>query len=378
MPISVEVIEDPNELPSLRHDWNELATATPKAQFFQTFDWFDVYWRHHGHDQRLHLMLVRRGDAVIGIVPLVIREEQRQIGKLRVLTFPLDDWGSFYQPLTREPITVLQECIDALGKRRKRWDVLSWRWLDPERDSTLAIEHSMQDTRMRSFPGERGVTGIIDCPTSWDEYLQQRGGKFRNNLRRWQRRVEELGTLRYEKWRPNASDADPVRWDLYRKCETLASQSWQGSSVTGTTLSHESVCEFLRDVHVAAAKSGAVDLNLMYLNEQPVAFEYGYWWNGYKDSLRFGYNGDVCRKGLGNLMWLETIRASIEAGDHTFDMGPGSLDYKRFFMSRSVELKTIDYFRTTAPRAQAIAWKHRLSAWYSSANQTVHTCLTRG
>lgn len=377
MSISVQIVRDFNELPAYRDRWNELARATIGAQFFHTYDWFDTYWRHCGGNQQLHVMLVRRSDEVVGIVPLVIRPEQRQIGTLRVLTFPLDDWGSFYHPLTCQSEMVADAVMKELASQRKDWDLLSWRWLDPNHDSTSAIERAMRSQRWKTFPSARETTGLIECPETWDEYLKSRGAKFRNNLRRWNRRVEELGTVRYEKFRPDAGPNASARWDLYDCCERLAAKSWQGSSEDGTTLSHQSIRPFLRDVHEVAARMGAVDLNLLYVNDEAVAFEYGYWWCGYKNSLRFGYDSEVSQSGLGNLMWIETIRASIEWGDHTFDMGPGSLEYKKYFMTHSVEMRTLDHYRAFAPRAQAIAWKHQLSDWWSSANQTFAHCISR-
>ena len=177
-----------------------------------------------------------------------------------------------------------------------------------------------------------------------------------------------MGELRFEKYRPHASGKPLPRWDLFDVCVDLAAKSWQGSSETGTTLSHESIQAFLRDIHEAAARIGALDLNLLYVNDQAVAFEYGYSWQGYKYSLRFGYDSDACSSGIGNLMWLETIKASIERGDHTFDMGPGSLDYKKYYYTRTSDCRTLDFFRASSLQAQMISIKNQLSNWWSPAD----------
>ncbi len=231
----------------------------------------------------------------------------------------------------------------------------------------------MRQRGMRGFLSTRETSALIDLPSDWDQYLASRTGKFRNNMRRWQRRVDELGTVRYLKYRPQgeANDNGDPGWELYDACERIAARSWQGSSDSGTTLSHDSIRPFLRAAHKAAAKIGAADLNLMYLDDDPVAFEYGYCWQGYKYSLRFGFDAERCQSGIGNLMWLETIKASIEANDHTFDMGPGSLDYKRHYYTRLCECQTIDHYRRFAPKAQAIALKNLISQYLpTTAAQT--------
>ena len=364
MGLLVERIDDPDDLPALRQQWNALAAKTEMAQYYQTYDWFATYWRHHGEDQKLHLLLVKDDDQLVGIVPLVIRSERRQVGRLRVLTYPLDDWGSFYHPVSTDPDRTITAAVEYLKQNKKQWEILSWRWCDPNHESI--IDSAMNSVGMRTFASVRETSALIDLPADWETYLASRGSKFRNNVKRWTRRVNELGTLRYEKYRPTASQNESPRWDLYDICENLAAKSWQGSSESGTTLSHASIRAFLRDSHEAAAGAGGLDLNLLYLNEQPVAFEYGYWWQGYKYSLRFGYDDSLCKVGVGNLMWLETIKESIALGDHTFDMGPGSLDYKKYYLTRTCDCKTLDHYRSTAPKAQMISMKNQFSTWWST------------
>ena len=368
MSVSVDRITNLADLQPHRDRWNALAQSTAGAQFFQTYDWFECYWQHYGSDQQMEVLLVSENSELLGIVPLVVRTETRQVGKVRVLTFPLDDWGSFFGPVTADPEATMAAAVGYLAQQPKRWHILSWRWLAPRTNASAAIAEQMHAKRMKTFRATRCTTAVIDLPASSEEYHASRSGKFRNNLRRWRRRVEATGELRYEKFRPpsdSTEHSDP-RWDLYELCEQLAARSWQGASDTGTTLSHQSVRPFLRDVHQAATVLGAADLNLLYLNEQPVAFEYGYCWQGCKFSLRFGYDQQASRSGIGNLLWMETINASIAAGDHTFDMGPGSLDYKRFYLTRICDCETLDHYRPFAPKAQAIALKHLVRSWLPS------------
>jgi CelD/BcsL family acetyltransferase involved in cellulose biosynthesis len=366
--LQVTCCSDFEELQGLSQVWNRLAAQTPNAQFFQTFDWFEAYWRHYGIGQELHTLVVRQQDEIVGIVPLVIRSEKRRVGKVRVLTFPLDDWGSFFGPVTANLALIMPDVVAFLSTDRKRWDILSWRWLASEMPTEMDIKAAMSGGGLKVHDSVRQTVALIDLPKTWDDYLMSRGSKFRNNMKRWERRVNESGKLRFEKFRSTTQCSDQpadLRFDLYDICVDIANRSWQGSSVTGTTLSHPEVSGFLRTAHGAATRLGAVDLNLLYLNEQPVAFEYGYCWHGNKFSLRFGFDKDVCDAGVGNLMWLKTIQASIEAGDYCFDMGPGSLDYKKFYATRNVDCTTLDYFRSLAPKAQLIAWNRLWEAWRS-------------
>ena len=59
--------------------------------------------------------------------------------------------------------------------------------------------------------------------------------------------------------------------------ERIAQRSWQGSSSDGTTMSHETARPFLRDVHVACAKAGSLDLNLLRVGAARRAASFSHW-----------------------------------------------------------------------------------------------------
>ena len=193
MTLRVEQIDDPNQFAGLREEWNKLALKTESAQFFQTHDWLTVYWKHYGQDQRMRILLVRDNDRIIGIVPLVIRYERRQVGNLATLTYPLDDWGSFYHPITTDAARTMSAVVHYLNQNQKDWQLLSWRWCDSNHPATTAIEAAMADAGMRTFDSVRETSAIIDLPPSYDDYLAQRGSKFRNNVKRWTRRRQRIG-----------------------------------------------------------------------------------------------------------------------------------------------------------------------------------------
>ena len=67
-----------------------------------------------------------------------------------------------------------------------------------------------------------------------------------------------------------------------------ALQSWQSDSTNGTTISHRSIAPSCA-TFTAAARTGGVDLNLLYVNDVPVAFNYGYHYQGQLFGLRVGF-----------------------------------------------------------------------------------------
>lgn len=362
--IRITEINDIAELAGYRLLWRSLLGQTRGASFFQSLDWLEPYWRHYGQNQQLRVLVVRADDEPLGIVPLVMRTERTRLGPLRVLTYPLDDWGVFYGPIGGQPAATLTAALKYLRAKPPDWDVLSLRWVYRDLHDRGRTERAM---RFAGFTpceesGERAAS--ISLAGSWPEYWASRGSHWRGNVARCERKLAEQGEVAFVRYRPQGAafgDADP-RWDLFDTTLAVAGQSWQAASADGTTLSHGSVREYLRDAHRAAAHAGGLDLNLLYVGERPAAFAYNYCYGGHVFGLRMGYDPSVSQAGAGTVLMRRMIADSFERGDHTFDLGPGSLAAKRPWQTSLETSYRYSHFAAT-PRAQAMRLRRHVRKW---------------
>src|SRR5687768_11874064 len=124
-----EVIEvnSLEKLAQYRLVWNSLFRETPAATFFQTYDWLELYWKHFGEGQRLRVLVITARDEPIGIVPLCERIERHRLGRVRVLTYPLDHWGTWYGPIGANVAASLLMAMRHV-RGSQSWDLLELRW----------------------------------------------------------------------------------------------------------------------------------------------------------------------------------------------------------------------------------------------------------
>jgi len=358
----VDEYGDLSSLAALRSDWQELHRQTPNADFFQSFDWLETYWRHYGDAQRLRVLAVRKSNQLIGIVPLTILREPSRLGRLRILTYPQGYWGSFYGPVGPQPREALAAALKHVYRTSRSWDLLDLRFAPP-RDMDAA--HSFDEMAAAGFVADSRQTDsatIIDLPRSFDDYFNSRPKKWRVNYRRWLRRLDELGDVCFVRHRPGGvalGDDDP-RWDLYDDCESVALRSWQHNSATGTTITHAAVRPFLREMHATACAAGTADISLLYLDGRPIAFLYAYAYQGRVFGLRCGYDESASRDGLGNILYLSMFEDSIARGDTTIDLGPGSLAAKAVLATRVVPIYRHTYGNPLTCRG--LAWRAKRTA----------------
>lgn len=366
--IHVTEINDLADLAGYRLAWNSLLAKTRGANFFQSLDWLEPYWRHFGAEQRLRVLIVQAHGEVLGIVPLVVRTEISRLGPVRVLTYPLHDWGMFYGPIGPHPTSTLAAAMRYLKGCPRDWDLFDLRWVNRDGVDHGRTANCLRTTGWQPLEQAGGQGALIELTGAWQDYWSARGHHWRNNVGRCEKKLAAEGEVSFVRHRPEGAaygDDDP-RWDLYDACEAIAATSWQGSSKTGTTLSHESVQGYLRDAHEQAVRAGGVDLSVLLLSGRPAAFIYNYHYRGHLYGLRMGFDASVSTSGAGTALMRRVIEDSFRRGDHTFDLGPGSLKCKQPWQTSLATNYRYTHF-AAAPRPQTLRLKRLMHDWLLGA-----------
>ena len=329
--LEVQEFNDVAKLGGLRPAWNQLLAETEDPDFFRTLCWLETYWKHYGAGQKLRVLAIKKDNRVVGILPLTVAKRHTRIGRLRVLEFPLDFWGSFFGTIGPSPKQTLRAGLKHLLHSPRDWDYINLRWLrdSPNGAGALVAAAGNLPLALAQLPDD-GIA-LADLRTGWDAYWSSRSGNWRSNCRRNAKKTEAAGEVDYIRYRPCGArhdDGDP-RWDLYEEVLAIANRSWQGRSKDGTTMSHRQVKHFLRDVHLAAAREGHLDINLLRINGKSVAYNYNYHYRGYVSSLRLGFDPAYADCGVGTVLTWRMLQDSCRRGDHTVDFLPGSSPVKR-------------------------------------------------
>jgi CelD/BcsL family acetyltransferase involved in cellulose biosynthesis len=356
--IDVREFNETGALGELRAAWHDLLAQTPGASFFHSLDWLECYWKHFAAGQRLRVLGIAEKKQFLGILPLVVRTEATRVGRVRMLTYPLHDWATYYGPIGPNASTTLLAGLRHLQNTPRDWDVLDLRWVAADSTDLGRTERAMAQVGFPPHGQKWDQTALVKLPETWLDYWQSREDKFRKNVDRLHRRMSEAGSLELVRFRPEpmrGSQADP-HWDLYSACVTIAQRSWQGSRGDKTNLCHAEVCDFLRDAHAAAAHSGSVDLCLLNFDQEPVAFMYNYRWGDSVYGLRRGYDPRFKRFGPGLVLQKLMLEDGHHRGDRTYDLGAGSHDTKQAWRTGLQASYRFTYFPPLALRAQLLSW----------------------
>ena len=362
--IQITEINDVRQLAELRPAWQRLWHTMPSGSFFHSCQWLEAIWDHAAIQQSLRVVVVGELDRPLGILPLVVRHEPRRLHAARVLSYPLDDWGPYYGPISDQPAETLRAGLAYVLHTRRDWDIVDLRWTAPAAQDHAQTLSTLSELGLKTDARVRHQTSIIDLNGTWDEYVKNRSKNWRSHFRRRHKRFVQAGEVRYERYRPLGHEhkqSDP-RWDLYDTCVQLAAKSWQGSSTTGNTLSHAAVRDLLRAVHEQAAHLGCLDLNLVYLDDRPVSFAYNYVYQGHVFALRLGYDRDLAKLGPGNYVEELAIQDSFARGDHLYELGPDAEESKRQLRTRLEPIWQYTHYPRCV-RSQLMRCKAVASSW---------------
>ena len=355
-------INDIHQLEQYRLAWNALLPKTPKASFFHTLDWLKLYWKHFGQSQTLRVLIVRSEGNVIGIVPLCVKTEHYHVGKVRVLTYPLNDWGAWYGPIGPNQAASMHLAVKHLQSTPRDWDMVDLRWTAAPSEDYCSHANACEasDWHPQITPYQQSAL-IEIADNTYEQYLASRSKKWRHETRRQARVLARRGTVTFERHRPDPAtqgDGEP-RWDLYEDCLRISQKSWQGRSTTGNTLCHRDVRDFLKECHALAAKLGMLDIAVLKVDGVAVAFQYNYHYQGRVFGLRMGFDRDYAKQSVGKVLLSRMIEDSFEREDHSINLGVGDYDYKHRYQTHTETSYRITCYPHLALRSQGV----RLTRW---------------
>jgi CelD/BcsL family acetyltransferase involved in cellulose biosynthesis len=322
----------PPELDALRDDWTRLATAS--GNVFLTWEWAAAWWRHFGAEREPILHAVRRDDAVVAVLPL-----HREEGRARKLRFVgagvADQVGVVCDPGDRaaagaELRRLLGEVPHDLFLGDRLGGAEGW----PELLGAAPVLHE--------------ASPVVEIETSdWDEFLAGRSANFRQQVGKYERRLQRDHALRYRFIEDPAEleDALDLVFDLHTR-------RW-GAATTEFQL--EPARSFHRDFARSAFERGWLRIWIAELNGRPAAAWYGFRFGGADWSFQSGRDHEFDRTSVGWVLTAHAVRESVRDGMGEYKFLLGGEDYKSRFATADHGLDSFVMPRTVRGRLGHLA-----------------------
>jgi CelD/BcsL family acetyltransferase involved in cellulose biosynthesis len=340
--LDYQVIESAEGFAALAIHWQRLAAAGGVWTPYQSFPWLDQWLRCRRGRVEPFVIVLQNGET---IAPLG-RWCRGGLRGLSMLGTPDSDYVGL---VTTRPLDEAWDGVaGALAARRGSYDLVHLQSTRERVPIVSALRRHLYGTGL-----ERVYEQCPWIPTelSWDEFRKSRANGLRSELRRWDRRIRELGEPKVEWLRP------PVAAEVFAEIEAVERGSWkweQGDSAFRPGSQREFLQAVLRDPRAD------VVVWLMRISGRLVAYALVLVgtdrWYYYLPSFR----KDVPNAGA--LLLAQIVEAACGSGCTRVDLLRGDHGYKRTWSDRADPVYEIVWPSSVVGRMAALAYRARWQA----------------
>lgn len=317
--IDIKRIGDVDSFANLKDQWKQLLSESTIQSAFLSWEWLYSWWQVYGERKQLYLLTAWRGSALVGIAPLM-REKRKKLGiGLKVLTSlgtPQSDIGGFiYRANDTEVVDTL---FKYLADHKNEWDMI---------ELNEFLESCAERTVVKQVFSQ-SHTPILDdihqhyhipLEGNWESYKQNLPKKFRYNLGRAVRLAEEIGPVEFKHYTGREMNEELIqtiiqinRYSHYPRLYHLPFEQ-----------------EFLKALSRQMAEVNWFGAYLLFVNNQPVAYEYGFHHNGRYEDWRAGFDTRMASNiSIGKALAMMVIESCYNQSHKEIDFLRGDEQYK--------------------------------------------------
>lgn len=340
-------IREVEQLQSYRLPWTALWRSGRQPWFTQSLDWLSAYVSLQSDRVALRALLISDDDELLGIVPLVLTTDSTRHGPLRTLRYPLLHDLGCCGPIGTQPTFVLLEAMQYLMRHRDEWDVIDLAGIDVDGTDHGRTKTALNVARIEAEVAEWQTRETISLRTQ-DEATRL--------IARVDQSARHGASFEYVRYRPEGAmhgDADP-RLELFDDCEAIAAA---GDRATESHLLGNAV---LRELHEMAAKTGTLDVNLLYRDGEPAAFVYGYICDDTVTVVDSGVDPRFTAEHAAQALAAEMLDDALARGDRLFDLGPTPAAWLKPWANSMRKIYRAQTARPSGIMAQTLRWGRAL------------------
>ena len=325
--IAVDVINDYATFVRLEPQWNETVDRAGVDHPFLRHEWLRSWWDSFGHGKTLAVMVVRAGNRILALAPLMFETARMYGVPVRRVQFLHNDHTPKADVIVAErPDEVYAALWKTLQDRRSQWDVLQLSQLQYDSPTHQQMARFAATESYPTTLWQSDNSPYLTLKNDWNAYLSRRHSKLRQTLRN---RVNRLTKQFGEPTLEVISDHDAVR-DARDEALALEASGWKRQAGTAIC-SDPQVLRFYTLLADRAATSGWLRLLFLNVNGRRIATSYA---SRYHDRLSFfktGYDPEYAAYAPFKLLTYFTIRDGFSEGlrevDFLGDAEPWKLEW---------------------------------------------------
>jgi CelD/BcsL family acetyltransferase involved in cellulose biosynthesis len=343
--IAVELIEQRSQIPLTATEWNELVARNETNSVFQTYQWFDAWWRTFGEAHQLFFLLLRREDRIVGFGALMLRRTRFGGRQLEFVGTGNADYQDFVVP--EDKPAALHAICEFLRAHCSRWRC-AWLSNVPSHSTTPFYLHEAG----RRYGLHLVEEGRVRCPAlqlSDRQAAEKLLKKY--SLKRPLNWFSSRGEVRFN----NLTSLDEIKDWLPVFFEQHAGR-WHAVG-RPSLFDTERQRAFYLALAAGLHSAGWLLFSVLEFNGQPIAFHFGFDYCGsliwYKPSFDVRYS----EHSPGLLLTRKIIEDGVQRSKRELDFTIGEESFKDRFANISRFNVTLSVYHSAPSALRARGWR---------------------
>jgi len=326
----IKLVENKDELNSLKQDWSVLHSKSKNNSPFSTWEWVSNYEKIlMGSNEKLNLICMsNEREELIAVAPFVIKKERKYGLEFNIIELIGGDGrlAADYMDIIVDP-EYLEEVKRRLmnyltGGTDIKWDLIRWSGILDD-SKCWDIVRQLKNEGYESAEEAMDICPYIPLPNTWEEYLNTLSKKSRYNVRKKRRELEkEYKDSLFSVVGDEASLAKAMEWtcQLHRKRMRMKGIDGFSTSSEFWTFQKEVAKEFLAQ--------GWLFLGVLEVDGSPVSCQYGFRFNNKLFHYQTGLDPDYEKHSTGLISTGFMIENAVKEKLREYDFLRGREDYK--------------------------------------------------
>ncbi len=319
-PIRVSRVEEIDALWSRKEEWNALVGRNSTNTVFQTFEWQVSWWRAFGDNVKPLVLLAETDNGLVGIAPLLVSERPLLGRRRRVVEFIGTD-ASDYCDFIIAHRDALPPLLQWLIENADLWDLLNL--------SNIAETSPLVHLLPQFFDGRGYFTDVqvlYECPTRiFGDLVEDRKLANKKSLKRHYNYFRRNGDLEFQR----CTSVEDVASFLDMFFEQHI-QRWRLSGFSSLFLDERNRI-FYRELVRTLMPTGWLLFSVVSFNRKPIAFHFGFEYNGRIFWIIPTFNTDYADHSPGEVLLKYTLEDALECNVAELDFTVGEESYKYRF-----------------------------------------------
>ncbi|HYP40174.1 MAG TPA: GNAT family N-acetyltransferase [Chloroflexia bacterium] len=320
-PIPVPEVNDRAAFISLEVEWDALVEAT-RAEPFYRHDFIRIWIDNFAPRTRLRILVGRdEHGTLVATLPLMQERGSLLGAPVRQLTSTANFHLPRFDLLAFDAEAAGQAFFQHLSTDTS-WDVLRIDDVPQEGNAWHLYEAAMlAGSQVGTWSSLQSP--YIPLPATYAEFQAQLSSKFRANLRRRRKKLEEMGRVTVERV-TGGMELDGKLEEGY----ALEQSGWKGRGGTAIAQDH-ATWGFYTELARTASYGDHLALYFLRLDGKPVAFHYGLEYGRRYYLLKPAYDEAYRECSPGQLLMDEVLRDCVARGFDEFDFLGPDMTWKR-------------------------------------------------